>query len=49
VDDLVREHIQWALHAQLSRLSAVQALPQQAQRQTQRLVRIITKGLPRDA
>jgi len=49
VDDLVREHIQWALHAQLSRLSAVQTLPQQAQRQTQRLVRIITKGLPRDA
>ncbi|MGL5391393.1 MAG: tRNA epoxyqueuosine(34) reductase QueG, partial [Shewanella sp.] len=57
--ELVREHIQWALKAQQSRLSSEQGAPppqqaqrqtqQQAQRQTQRLVRIITKGLPRDA
>jgi len=46
----VREHIEWALNAQQSRLADTAATEQQkARRKTQRMVRIIEKGLPRDA
>ncbi|MFM2483159.1 tRNA epoxyqueuosine(34) reductase QueG [Celerinatantimonas sp. YJH-8] len=41
-DALVQEHIQWALAQQHQKLG-------QMTRQTQRLIRIIEKGLPRDA
>lgn len=50
VDEMVLEHIQWAIDAQLSRLAASNTLVQQkSRRQTARMVRIIEKGLPRDA
>ena len=50
VDEMVLEHIQWAIDAQQSRLAASNTLVQQkSRRQTARLVRIIEKGLPRDA
>jgi epoxyqueuosine reductase len=43
---LVAEHIEWALQQQKQKsLLAVNLLP----RSTERLVRIIQKGLPRDA
>ncbi|MCK7628980.1 tRNA epoxyqueuosine(34) reductase QueG [Shewanella sp. JNE10-2] len=50
VDEMVLEHIQWAIDAQQSRLAASNTLVQQkSRRQTARMVRIIEKGLPRDA
>lgn len=50
VDEMVLEHIQWAIDAQQSRLAASSTLVQQkSRRQTARMVRIIEKGLPRDA
>lgn len=50
VDEMVLEHIQWAIDAQQSRLAASSTLEQQkSRRQTARMVRIIEKGLPRDA
>ncbi|MCL1088104.1 tRNA epoxyqueuosine(34) reductase QueG [Shewanella profunda] len=50
VDEMVREHIQWAIDAQQSRLAASSTIVQQkARRKTARIVRIIEKGLPRDA
>lgn len=50
IDDIVREHIQWALKAQQLRLTDSEATAQQkARRKTDRIVRIIEKGLPRDA
>ena len=50
VDDIVEEHILWALDAQHARLAAHQAENQvKAHRKTARMVRIIEKGLPRDA
>ncbi|OUS51477.1 tRNA epoxyqueuosine(34) reductase QueG [Shewanella sp. SACH] len=50
IDEIVREHIEWALNAQQSRLADTAATEQQkARRKTQRMVRIIEKGLPRDA
>lgn len=50
VDDMVREHIQWALNVQEQGLTDKDAVNQQkACRKTQRIVRIIEKGLPRDA
>ncbi|EGT3625488.1 tRNA epoxyqueuosine(34) reductase QueG [Morganella morganii] len=50
IDEIVREHIEWALNAQQSRLADIAAIEQQkARRKTERMVRIIKKGLPRDA
>ncbi|MGI2184243.1 tRNA epoxyqueuosine(34) reductase QueG [Shewanella oncorhynchi] len=50
IDEIVREHIEWALNAQQSRLAESAATEQQkARRKTERMVRIIEKGLPRDA
>ncbi|MCP3128469.1 tRNA epoxyqueuosine(34) reductase QueG [Shewanella sp. KJ2020] len=50
IDEIVREHIEWALKAQLLRLAESEATAQQkARRKTDRIVRIIEKGLPRDA
>ncbi|MCS6116031.1 tRNA epoxyqueuosine(34) reductase QueG [Shewanella baltica] len=50
IDEIVREHIEWALNAQQSRLADTAATEQQkARRKTERMVRIIEKGLPRDA
>lgn len=50
IDEIVREHIEWALNAQQSRLADSEATAQQkARRKTDRIVRIIEKGLPRDA
>lgn len=50
IDEIVREHIEWALNAQQSRLAESTATEQQkARRKTERMVRIIEKGLPRDA
>lgn len=50
VDEMVLEHIQWAIDVQQSRLAASNTLVQQkSRRQTARMVRIIEKGLPRDA
>jgi len=50
VDEIVREHIEWALKAQQLRLAESEATAQQkARRKTDRIVRIIEKGLPRDA
>lgn len=50
IDGIVREHIEWALNAQQSRLAESAATEQQkARRKTERMVRIIEKGLPRDA
>lgn len=50
IDEIVREHIEWALNAQQSRLDASTTTEQQkARRKTERMVRIIEKGLPRDA
>lgn len=50
IDEVVREHIEWALNAQQSRLADIAAIEQQkARRKTERMVRIIKKGLPRDA
>jgi epoxyqueuosine reductase len=47
---MVLEHIQWAIDVQQSRLAASNTLVQQkSRRQTARMVRIIEKGLPRDA
>nr|WP_258405337.1 tRNA epoxyqueuosine(34) reductase QueG [Shewanella mesophila] len=42
VDEMVIEHIDWALAQQLSP-------PSQANRKTQRVIRAVEKGLPRDA
>ncbi|WP_297894576.1 tRNA epoxyqueuosine(34) reductase QueG [Shewanella sp.] len=50
IDEIVREHIEWALKAQQLRLAESEATAQQkARRKTDRIVRIIEKGLPRDA
>ncbi|WMB72360.1 tRNA epoxyqueuosine(34) reductase QueG [Shewanella oncorhynchi] len=50
IDEIVREHIEWALDAQQSRLAESTTTEQQkARRKTERMVRIIEKGLPRDA
>ncbi|MGI2126118.1 tRNA epoxyqueuosine(34) reductase QueG [Shewanella oncorhynchi] len=50
IDEIVREHIEWALNAQQSRLAESTTTEQQkARRKTERMVRIIEKGLPRDA
>ncbi|ABX50922.1 iron-sulfur cluster binding protein [Shewanella baltica OS625] len=50
IDEIVSEHIEWALNAQQSRLADIAAIEQQkARRKTERMVRIIKKGLPRDA
>lgn len=50
IDEIVREHIEWALKAQQLRLVENEATAQQkARRKTDRIVRIIEKGLPRDA
>lgn len=50
IDEIVREHIEWALNAQQLRLAESTATEQQkARRKTERMVRIIEKGLPRDA
>lgn len=50
IDEIVREHIEWALKAQQLRLAESEATAQQkAHRKTDRIVRIIEKGLPRDA
>ncbi|GMA80813.1 hypothetical protein GCM10025855_42010 [Shewanella glacialipiscicola] len=50
VDEIVREHIDWALNAQQVRLADNELIVQQkARRKTERMVRIIEKGLPRDA
>lgn len=50
VDEIVREHIDWALNAQQARLADNELIVQQkARRKTERMVRIIEKGLPRDA
>ena len=50
IDEIVREHIEWALNAQQSRLADTAATEQQkARRKTERMVRIVEKGLPRDA
>lgn len=45
VDSMVDEHIQWALAQQAAKLAA----PVEPNRQQQRLIRIVEKGLPRDA
>ena len=45
-DELVQEHIQWALLQQQKKSLLQQNL---LSRQTDRLVRVIQKGLPRDA
>lgn len=50
IDEIVREHIEWALKAQQLHLAESEATAQQkARRKTDRIVRIIEKGLPRDA
>ncbi|PIW62074.1 tRNA epoxyqueuosine(34) reductase QueG [Shewanella sp. CG12_big_fil_rev_8_21_14_0_65_47_15] len=50
IDEIVREHIEWALKAQQLRLTDSESSAQQkARRKTDRIVRIIEKGLPRDA
>ncbi len=44
VDDMVKEHIDWALRQQTHGVNT-----SNTQRKTERLIRIIQKGLPRDA
>lgn len=46
--ELVAEHIEWALAQQAEKLSANDTAPIPA-RKTGRLIRIVEKGLPRDA
>lgn len=46
-DEVLKEHFTWALHQQLNKTQNNQASV--ASRQHQRLIRIVEKGLPRDA
>ncbi|KXI30307.1 tRNA epoxyqueuosine(34) reductase QueG [Paraglaciecola hydrolytica] len=46
--DLVKEHIDWALEQQAIKALAIKA-PEPQQRLTERLIRSVEKGLPRDA
>lgn len=51
VDEMVLEHIDWALARQLSKLASQDTQPSSYKtldRKTQRLIRTIEKGLPRD-
>ncbi len=48
VDELVREHINWALVKQAEKLTT-QPVDSSPNRKTQRIIRSIEKGLPRDA
>ncbi|WP_105264861.1 tRNA epoxyqueuosine(34) reductase QueG [Pseudoalteromonas sp. T1lg76] len=49
VDDLVGEHIQWALAQQQRKAQAIEVKVISTQKKTQRLVRAVEKGLVRDA
>jgi epoxyqueuosine reductase len=54
VDDMVREHIDWALEQQQGRQPGLQEsrgeqIQKGARRKTERIIRTIEKGLPRDA